>query len=87
MNIKGGITSDGIQPDREIDACGLMCPLPILRARKALSEMKTKQVLLVYSTDLGSKEDFSSFAEQTGNVLLASGENEQGVYWYALKRK
>ena len=74
-------------PDQEVDAAGLMCPLPILRARKALSGMASGEVLLVYSTDPGSRQDFLSFAKQTGNTLLASGEKADGRYWFMLKRK
>jgi Predicted redox protein, regulator of disulfide bond formation len=76
-----------ITPDKEVDACGLMCPLPILRARKALSEMASGEILRVYATDPGSKQDFLSFTKQTGNRLLASGENAEGKYWFILARK
>lgn len=60
--------------DKELDARGLTCPLPILRAKKALGEMAFDQVLRVMTTDPGSVRDFAAFAEQTGNRLLASGE-------------
>ena len=56
--------------DRELDARGLNCPLPILKAKKALAEMSSGQVLKVVSTDAGSIRDFKSFARQTGNELL-----------------
>lgn len=56
--------------DKEIDTRGLNCPLPILKAKKALSEMGTGQVLKVISTDPGSDRDFVAFAKQTGNELL-----------------
>ncbi len=55
---------------REVDASGLNCPLPILKAKKALSEMQSGQVLRVISTDAGSKRDFESFTRQTGNSLI-----------------
>ena len=56
--------------DKEIDTRGLNCPLPILKAKKALSDMTSGQVLKVVSTDAGSVRDFQAFAKQTGNELL-----------------
>jgi TusA-related sulfurtransferase len=58
------------QFDREIDTRGLNCPLPILRAKKALAEMVSGQVLRIVATDPGSIRDFQAFARQTGNELL-----------------
>jgi len=57
--------------DKEIDTRGLNCPLPILKAKKALSEMASGEVLKVLSTDPGSVRDFQAFAKQTGNELMA----------------
>ena len=62
--------------DRELDARGLNCPLPILKAKKALAEMTSGQILRVVSTDAGSVRDFQAFAKQTGNELLSFGEGE-----------
>lgn len=59
---------------RVLDARGLNCPLPILRAKKALGELSAGQVLRVLSTDPGSVNDIASFCTQTGNVLLATRE-------------
>jgi tRNA 2-thiouridine synthesizing protein A len=56
--------------DKELDARGLNCPLPILKAKKALADMHTGQTLKVISTDAGSVRDFQAFAKQTGNVLV-----------------
>jgi len=56
--------------DKEIDTRGLNCPLPILKAKKALSELESGQVLKVIATDDGSLRDFQAFARQTGNELL-----------------
>ena len=56
--------------DKEIDTRGLNCPLPILKAKKALAEMQSGQNLKVVSTDPGSVRDFLAFAKQTGNELL-----------------
>ncbi|MGH8802664.1 MAG: sulfurtransferase TusA family protein [Casimicrobiaceae bacterium] len=56
--------------DKDLDARGLNCPLPILRAKKALGDMSTGQVLRIVATDPGSVKDFEAFAKQTGNALL-----------------
>ena len=65
-----------MQIDKEIDTRGLNCPLPILKAKKALSEMASGEVLKVVSTDAGSVRDFQAFARQTGNELLNQETNE-----------
>jgi tRNA 2-thiouridine synthesizing protein A len=59
-----------MQIDKEIDTRGLNCPLPILKAKKALADMTSGQTLKVVSTDGGSVRDFQAFAKQTGNELL-----------------
>jgi tRNA 2-thiouridine synthesizing protein A len=56
--------------DKEIDTRGLNCPLPILKAKKALAEMQSGQTLKVLATDAGSLRDFVAFAKQTGHELL-----------------
>jgi len=56
--------------DKEIDTRGLTCPLPILRAKKALAELESGQLLKVVATDKGSLRDFEAFARQTGNELV-----------------
>ena len=56
--------------DIEVDARGLNCPLPILKAKKALNGMQSGQTLRVFSTDAGSVRDFQAFAKQTGNELV-----------------
>lgn len=56
--------------DKELDARGLNCPLPILKAKKALADMSSGQLLRVVSTDAGSVRDFQAFAKQTGNELM-----------------
>ena len=63
---------------KELDARGLNCPLPILRAKKALSEMVAGEVLRVVCTDPGSMRDFQAFARQTGHELVeqTSGDTE-----------
>ena len=59
-----------MQADKEIDTRGLNCPLPILKAKKALAEMSSGETLKVISTDPGSLRDFKAFARQTGNELV-----------------
>ncbi len=72
--------------DKELDARGLNCPLPILRAKKALAELNSGQVLRIIATDPGSVKDFQAFAKQTGNELLSSAENNKEFEFY-IKRK
>jgi tRNA 2-thiouridine synthesizing protein A len=73
--------------DKEVDARGLNCPLPILRAKKALAEMQAGQVLHVLATDPGSVKDFAAFARQTGNELVAQNELAENAYDFFLRRK
>lgn len=75
-----------VQVDKEVDAKGLNCPLPILRAKKALAELQTGQVLRIYSTDPGSVRDFTAFAKQTGNELLDHKELDDG-FVFLIKRR
>ncbi|MHB1590343.1 MAG: sulfurtransferase TusA family protein [Sulfuricella sp.] len=72
--------------DKELDASGLNCPLPILRTKKALAELTAGQVLKVVATDPGSVKDMQAFAKQTGNELLSSAE-AGGKYQFFLKKK
>jgi tRNA 2-thiouridine synthesizing protein A len=71
--------------DQELDASGLNCPLPILRAKKALTGMQSGKILRIVATDPGSVKDFEAFAKQTGNQLLESGE-EGGKFVFLLKK-
>jgi len=75
-----------LQADREVDARGLNCPLPILRTKKALNDMASGQVLRVLATDPGSVRDFEAFAKQTGNQLLQFAEQD-GVFSFLVRRK
>jgi tRNA 2-thiouridine synthesizing protein A len=72
--------------DIELDTRGLNCPLPILKAKKALTAMVSGQVLRVVSTDTGSVRDFAAFAKQTGNELL-SQTTEGSDFVHILKRR
>jgi tRNA 2-thiouridine synthesizing protein A len=71
--------------DQELDASGLNCPLPILRAKKSLAAMESGQVLHIIATDPGSVKDFEAFAKQTGNQLLESREGG-GKYFFLMKK-
>ena len=72
--------------DKEIDTSGLNCPLPILKAKKALTELHSGQTLKVIATDPGSWRDFEAFAKQTGNSLL-SQEKTATNFVYVLQRR
>lgn len=71
--------------DQTLDAKGLNCPLPILKAKKALKGMEAGQVLEVISTDPGSVADFAAFCNQTGNELLSSAQTGD-IYTFEIKR-
>ena len=71
--------------DQELDARGLNCPLPILRAKQATNPLTSGQTLRIVATDPGSVKDFAAFAKQTGNQLLESSESN-GEYTYLLKK-
>ncbi len=70
---------------KELDARGLNCPLPILKAKKALNEIGSGEVLKVIATDPGSVKDFQAFAKQTGNELMEQTE-AGGEYTFLLKK-
>ncbi len=71
--------------DKELDARGLNCPLPILRAKKSLSDMRRGQVLKILATDPGSIKDFEAFAKQTGHPLLSSSRTGGEFLFYMKK--
>ena len=71
--------------DQELDASGLNCPLPILRAKKALAGLDAGQVLHIIATDPGAVKDFEAFAKQTGNELMESKE-EGGKFVFLMKK-
>jgi tRNA 2-thiouridine synthesizing protein A len=72
--------------DKELDTRGLNCPLPILKAKKALAEMTSGQLLRVVSTDPGSTRDFMAFAKQTGNELVEQ-QTAGADFIHVLKRR
>jgi len=75
-----------MQFDKELDARGLNCPLPILRTKKALTDMASGQVLRILATDPGSVKDFQAFSKQTGNALLASDAVDK-EFIFLMKKK
>lgn len=72
--------------DKEIDTRGLNCPLPILKAKKALADMVSGETLMVVSTDPGSVRDFKAFARQTGNELVDQ-QTAGSEFLHLLKRR
>ncbi len=72
--------------DVDLDTRGLNCPLPILKAKKALAQMQSGQVLRVVSTDAGSVKDFQAFARQTGNTMVEQ-KTAGGEYHHVLRRR
>jgi tRNA 2-thiouridine synthesizing protein A len=71
--------------DKEFDASGLACPMPIVKTKKSLADMASGQVLRVVATDPGSVCDMAAFAEQTGHTLLAS-TTENSKYVFLIKK-
>jgi len=71
--------------DKEVDATGLKCPLPILRCKKGLSDMVPEQTLKIMATDPGSVKDFEAFCKQTGHELLQQDDAE-GVFTFYIKK-
>lgn len=75
-----------MQTDKELDTRGLNCPLPILKAKKALADMASGEVLKVMATDPGSVRDFQAFARQTGHELIEQTSGE-GEFVHVLRRR
>ena len=74
------------QVDKDLDCMGMICPLPVLRTKKALADMQTGQVLKVVANDRGAEQDIPMFAKQTGNELL-SAEKQDDTFTFYLKRR
>jgi tRNA 2-thiouridine synthesizing protein A len=72
--------------DKELDAKGLSCPLPILKTKKALNDMAAGQVLKILATDPGSVKDMQAFSRQTGNTLVASAEENSAFVFFMRKK-
>ena len=80
------MSSTQANADREVDARGLNCPLPILRTKKALNDMQSGQLVRIIATDPASVRDFEAFARQTGNALVEQGEAD-GAFWFLMRRR
>ena len=72
--------------DKEVEARGLTCPLPILRAKKALADLQSGQILKVLATDPGSQRDFAAFAKQTGNEIVESSAQDK-TFIFLMRRR
>ena len=72
--------------DKELDARGLACPLPILKTKKSLNELASGQVLKIVATDPGSVKDMEAFANQTGHVLISSSEADN-TFTFLMRKK
>jgi tRNA 2-thiouridine synthesizing protein A len=77
--------ADPVKVDKVLDAKGLLCPMPVIKARKAIKEIALGQVLEVQATDKGSMKDFEAWSRQTGNELLDSSE-AGGVYTFHIRK-
>jgi tRNA 2-thiouridine synthesizing protein A len=72
--------------DKELDARGLNCPLPILKTKKSLADMAPGQILKMISTDVGSVKDMQAFANQTGNTLVEQSQANNEFIFYMKKK-
>jgi tRNA 2-thiouridine synthesizing protein A len=77
--------SEALKVDKVLDAKGLLCPMPVIKARKAIKEIALGQVLEVLATDKGAVKDFEAWSRQTGNELLDSSESS-GVYTFHIRK-
>lgn len=75
-----------MSPDIEIDLSGLRCPLPVLRTKKALSQLAAGELLCVLTTDADSRQDIPAFVRQTGHVLEGSRTEDDRNYFYIRKQ-
>jgi len=73
--------------DKEVDACGLTCPLPVLKLKKALAEVAGGRVVRVLATDPSSVKDFEAFAQQTGHELIRQIEMPDGIFEFFVRHK
>ena len=80
---EGGTT---MRPDSTLDATGLLCPLPVLKARRALKAVPAGGILEVLATDPGATKDFEHFCQTTGCTLVAAGEQAGGVLRFLLQK-
>jgi tRNA 2-thiouridine synthesizing protein A len=81
---EGGAT---IQPDSTLDATGLLCPLPVLKARRALKAVPAGGILEVLATDPGATKDFEHFCQTTGCELIEASEQPEGILRFRLRKR
>ena len=86
VTLNESTVSESPLANREVDAVGMNCPLPILRTKKALADMRSGEILKIIATDAGAKHDFPAFAKQTGNQLIAT-EVVNDTFVFYLKRR
>lgn len=77
--------SKAIRVDRDLDAKGMLCPMPVISVKRAIKELQRGQVLAVHATDKGACRDIPAWAEQTGHTLLDTKE-EQGIYTFYIEK-
>jgi tRNA 2-thiouridine synthesizing protein A len=75
-----------IRPDSTLDATGLLCPLPVLKARRALRAVAAGGILEILATDPGASKDFEHFCRTTGCVLVAASEEPGGILRFLLRK-
>jgi tRNA 2-thiouridine synthesizing protein A len=80
------MSEDNVAADATLDATGLLCPLPVLKARRAMKPLAPGAVLEVLATDPGAVKDFEHFCDTTGCTLLESSEQPGGVLRFRLKK-
>lgn len=77
----------GIKVDRVLDAKGLVCPMPVLRTRKMLDELKSGEVLEVITTDPASRADIPALVDRLGHELLEVGENGESSFFFRIRKR
>jgi len=77
---------EDIKPDQTLDARGLSCPMPVLKTKKAIESLSSGQVLEIFSTDPGTRNDLPSWANRTGNTFLGEKEDQGFVRFYVKKK-
>jgi tRNA 2-thiouridine synthesizing protein A len=81
-----GMAGAETQPDSTLDATGLLCPLPVLKARRALKTVPAGGLLEVLATDPGATKDFEHFCNTTGCELVEASEGEGGILRFLLRK-
>jgi tRNA 2-thiouridine synthesizing protein A len=77
---------EDIKPDQTLDARGLSCPMPVLKTKKAIENLKSGQILEIFSTDPGTRNDLPSWANRTGNTFLGEKEDQGFIRFYVKKK-